>query len=582
MLISRVGCIRVLAGLLRATLCVTVPCQAIAQDAADRQHASPWGVATGAEWFSAFPIFNPKLRQAGVAWLRGFYEWQTIQPTQGAWDFTLPDRLVQNARDNHIGLTGVFGYFAPWASADGGTRKFPIKNIQFWRDYVAGMVRRYHDDIKSWEVWNEFNGSFAENGTPAEYAELVREASFTAKTIDPAVKIGMSVANFDVGFLDAAIKAGAAGHFDFVCVHPYEKLANLAEGGEADFLAMAGTLRRMLIANHQPKDLPLWITEIGSMAPVTRSDPADEAQATLLAKAYVLAIASGFERVFWFEARGPSYDNKGDFGLFRSDMTPRPAYRALETLTKVLGADPAPKGWLDLKDNGYGFVFDGAGGPVLAAWAPPGKPVDISFAGDVRVYDLKGVSTTLPAGTSLTLGGRPALIVGLTDDLVQQARDNIDQPYPWSGKFARKLEASAALRTINVEEGVRQVHEGTTIAGDKWRRPNFSVPDQEGRYVYFSVDPQFASFGTKELEITAVVRRVGPDKVAGMNLDYEALKGYVSAPYATIPEGDGWHELRWTIGDGNFVGAWGWNFRLNAISSPNEFLVKAVTVRKSK
>jgi len=147
------------------------------------------------------------LKRAGVRWLRGFYEWQTIQPKQGYWNFTLPDRLVENARANGIHLTGVFAYFAPWASADGGTRKFPIKDIQFWRDYVEGIVKRYHSDIKYWEVWNEFNGSFAVGGTPQIYAELVREASLAAKRIDPTAKIGMSVANFDVRFLDAAIEA---------------------------------------------------------------------------------------------------------------------------------------------------------------------------------------------------------------------------------------------------------------------------------------------------------------------------------------------------------------------------------------
>lgn len=581
MLRLRVCRIRVLAGLLGFTLCVAAPHRAIAQGPADRQDVGPWGVATGAEGFPAFPIFFPKLKQAGVGWLRGFYEWQTIQPRQGVWQFALPDHLVQSARDNHIRLSGVLGYFAPWASADGGTRKFPIKNIQFWRDYVASLVGRYHNDIKSWEVWNEFNGSFAENGTAADYAELVREASITAKRIDPTVKIGMSVASFDVGFLDAAIKAGAAGHFDFVCVHPYEKLANLAEGREADFLAMAGTLRKMLAANHQAGELPLWITEIGSIAPTTRSDRGDRVQAIALVKAYVLAIASGFQRVFWFEARGPSYGEKGDFGLLRPDMTSRPAYDALATLTKVLGPDPEPRGWLTLSNHGYGFVFDGPSGAVMAAWAPPDMPVEVRFTNDVHVHDFTRGPAILGAGTSLTLGTAPVLIAGLPDALTEQARNNIDKPFPWSGQFVRQLAVSTKLGVVNLDEGVRQVHQSTTVVGDGWRRPEFSAPDHEGHYIYFSVDPQFASIGTTVLEITASVRRVTPDQAAGMNLEYESQKGYVVAPYATIPAGDGWHDLTWKIKDANFVGTWGWNFRLNAISSPYEFLVRSVAVKKS-
>ncbi|HWX14527.1 MAG TPA: glycosyl hydrolase, partial [Methylocella sp.] len=95
--------------------------------------------------------------------------------------------------------------------------------MQYWRDFVAGVVTRYHNDIKYWEIWNEFNGGgFAVNGTPQIYADLVRDAYDAAKKIDPTAKIGLNVANFDVGFLDRAIKVGAAGHFDYVAVHPYE------------------------------------------------------------------------------------------------------------------------------------------------------------------------------------------------------------------------------------------------------------------------------------------------------------------------------------------------------------------------
>jgi predicted lipid-binding transport protein (Tim44 family) len=37
-----------------------------------RDDASPWGIATGAEWLGDYPKFNPLLNEAGVRWLRGF------------------------------------------------------------------------------------------------------------------------------------------------------------------------------------------------------------------------------------------------------------------------------------------------------------------------------------------------------------------------------------------------------------------------------------------------------------------------------------------------------------------------------
>jgi hypothetical protein len=571
-----------LAVLVLGTPAVADPMQTPDQKAvADlRDDSSPWGVASGAEWFSAYPIFNPLLKQAGVRWLRGFYEWQTIQPRQGSWNFTLPDRLLKDAQANAIHLTGVLAYLAPWASADGGTRRFPIKNIQFWRDYVAGMVARYQSDIKYWEVWNEFNGSFAENGTPALYAELVREASLAAKRVDPSAKIGLSVANFDVRFIDAAIKAGAGDHFDYICVHPYEILERLSDRGEPAFLSMATTLRTMLQANHQPDDIPLWITEVGAPAPINRDDIPDKVQAAQLAKAYLLAIASGFRRVFWFEARGPSYGNSGDLGLIRSDMTPRPSYDALSLLTRTLGPEPRPAGWLELGEGGYGFLFDTQDGTVLAAWSPGTRDITLTFEGNVQLSTLTGEQLPLPAGKPFALTSTPVLIGSLPPALVAKARSQQPMPYPWGGDHSGAAIVTAQLKAANVESGVRQVRLDTTVADAEWRRTDLARADGEGHYVYLWVDPQFTPPGTTALEITAVVRRTAPYNAAGMIIDYESNKGYVGSEYRTIPDGDGWQELSWTIQDANFIGAWGWHFRLNAISSPNDFLVKEIRVRK--
>lgn len=567
-------------------LALCVPCAAQStqnslRPAGDpRDDRNPWGVASGAEWFSDYPAFNPMLRRAGVRWLRGFYEWQTIQPKPDQWNFVPSDRLVENARSNGIHLTGVLAYFAPWASADGGTRRFPIKDIRYWRDYVSGLVARYHSSIKYWEVWNEFNGSFAEGGTPEMYAELVREASIAAKKIDPTAKIGMSVANFDVRFLDAAIKAGAAGYFDYICVHPYEILAGLRDGGEPAFLNMTLTLRKMLEANKQSPDTPLWITEIGSLAPVKRDDVLDQAQAVALAKAYLLSIAAGFQRVFWFEARGPSYGNDMDHGLIRPDMTARPSYDALRVLATTLGPEPASAGWLDFGEGSYGFVFNTGGKPVLAAWAGPGREVKVVFDGGVRLSSLKGESRALSAGEPLMLTATPVLVEDLPLALVEMARAQEKKPYPWNANYSGIAQVTTLLGERNTENGIRQIKRDTTVADRDGRRTDFSRADGEGHYVYFWVDPQFAAFDAKTLEITAVVKRIAPEKVAGMSIDYESSRGYVGSDYRSIAASDAWQEISWTIPEANFVGAWGWSFRLNAISSPNEFQIKEVRVRK--
>ena len=67
-----------------------------------------------------------------------------------------------------------------------------------------------------------------------------------------------------------------------------------------------------------------------------------------------------------------------------------------------------------------------------------------------------------------------------------------------------------------------------------------------------------------------------------MNFCYESAKGYTGASgWWTIPLDDQWHENTWKVRDASFVGQWGWNFRFDAVSSPNEFLIKEVRVSKA-
>jgi len=81
------------------------------------------------------------------------------------------------------------------------------------------------------------------------------------------------------------------------------------------------------------------------------------------------------------------------------------------------------------------------------------------------------------------------------------------------------------------------------------------------------------------LQFTILAKRVAATQTAGMSLCYESTKGYTGAQgYWTIPEDDQWHEYTWKVNDANFANEWGWNFRFDAIGSPDEFLVKKVRV----
>ncbi len=545
---------------------------------------SPWGFTSSAEWFGEYPRFNPLMAKAGARFLRAFPEWSTLEPRKGERSWGAADALVANASATGIELCGGFWYFAPWATPKGDTRSCPLKDIGDWSAYVGATIERYKKDIHVWEVYNEFNGSFSTSiDKPKDYADLVAAAYAAVKRADPSARVGMSCANFDLGFFDGAIKAGAAGKFDFLCVHPYENLGSLPGGGEDGFLSMAGSMRKLLADNHQRPDIGLWITEFGLQSPVAPERAADALQAEVLVKGYLLALAQGFERVCWFEARGPSYGHGTDFGVIRQDWSLRPSYQALCTMIALLGPAPLYRGWLDLAQGGYGFVFQGPAGAVLAAWSSKGPARTLTFPAAVTITDLAGVASPLPAGQALALSAAPLYVTGVPDALLAQAQANAGKPFPWGGDYATVAEVSCQLAATNREHGISQLNPQTTVAVnllDHTLRRSNRAGGGEGIYAYFRVDPLFASFGTSALEITVVARRAG-DQAAGLDVCYESLKGYRATGKAwQLAPGEEWQEHRWTVDNANFVGGWGWNFRTDIGGSPGDVYIKEVRVRK--
>lgn len=168
-----------------------------------------------------------------------------------------------------------------------------------------------------------------------------------------------------MNYLEQVIKAGAKDHFDYVVLHPYEILNGIAEntGSEAVYMNIVPTLRKMLAAQNPAKaGVPIIFTELGSDA----AKGADT-QAHALVKAYTMGIAQGVACIQWFEGLD---GDSGPMGLLDGKGYPRPSYTAMSQMLEHFGQHPKFLGWVLLNDRDYGFVFQGAKGTVLVAWAP--------------------------------------------------------------------------------------------------------------------------------------------------------------------------------------------------------------------
>jgi hypothetical protein len=529
--------------------------------------ANPFGVGSSAQASGLYASWMPKMAAAGVRWVRVFPEWNQIQPSAGTWNWSLMDSMLNTAASNRLNLSGLFLYNAQWVNAN--THTFPTNNYPAWFTYVSNVVHHAAGRVRYWEVWNEPE-NFAAGGTPADYARVVTNAYLAAKAADPEARIGLSVASVDILYLEQAIQAGAADHFDYICVHPYEVLGTLRSGQEALFMSIVPTLRKMLAARNPAKwKVPIWFTEIGEElgGPVTAMTQAQD-----LVKVYAMGIAQGVSCIQWFEAQEGGYA----MGLLDSGGHPTPAYTALSNLVAQLGPNPNWRGWLLLDDRNYGFVFQGASTSIMVAWAPPNSTNHVDFGQRVDILD--PVGGHLIQSSVFSLSNAPVLVIGLPSHLVAQAETNRLRPFPWGGDYSGASAVSVTLGGPNIEAGLHQLNPdasstAVSVFGSSARDCS------KGSAVAFTVDPNFLSYTRAAIKISAVVRKISPADNPGFNLKYESATGRKGIGWNSVPGSDKWYTLSWVIVDDEFVGNWGYHFSFDSDSTNySRYYLQQVTV----
>lgn len=521
---------------------------AVGDGGAPRPDGSPFGIATSAASSWNLQGWVPQIAATGISWVRGFQSSQA-------------DVRLTYLESHKMKVSGILIYSAT------SPQTFPVDDISGWTQHITNLVGLCKGRVHHWEVWNE-PPNFSANKSPQDYATIVKEAHKAVKAVDPNIKVGLAAQSVNLNFLDQALVAGAASHFDFVTVHPYETLGLVKRGWEAAFMAIVPTIRKMLAARSPAqKDVPIWFTELGE--PVEGSTTEAD-QATTVIKSYTMGIAQGAERIHWFEGRE---GDSGPFGLIDASGKKRVSYTAMTQLIKHLSTRPAYEGWLLLEQAHYAFVFTGDAGPVMVAWARPNKTQTISFGQTVTLID-PNTGSSQQAGTH-NLTNDPVIVTGVPAAMVQSARANRSRPFPWGGDYTGATDVS--YTAPDQEAGLHPTTDTVvrSFGGDTARDCSTRASQS------FGVDRNFLAYDSAPISITVVLRRNGTES-AGFNLKYESVSGWKSTgAWYTVPAGSQWHTQSWTINDAQFVGKWGYNFALDSDSTDNsKYSIQTVTVSK--
>ncbi len=190
------------------------------------------------------------MKQAGIRNVRSDLDWKQMERQRGKWDFSRWDSLFAEAERKNITVLPIL----PGMQPQWGTPL--VRHPEEWDRYLQTVLLRYRGQ-RYWEIVNE--PDLNEFSNPEEYGGFLKKTYRRIKQLRPdAVVLTGGFGNIPVPYLQRMLKAGGAGSFDVMNVHPYY-WRDFPEG------SLASELRdlRRLMRESGDGGKEIWMTETG-------------------------------------------------------------------------------------------------------------------------------------------------------------------------------------------------------------------------------------------------------------------------------------------------------------------------------
>lgn len=394
--------------------------------------------------------------EAGARWVRLPISWASAEPdnrTSDQYDWTAIDAQVLALTGEGIEPLLMLGGNPKWAAV---YPMGPVTDLVDLQEFMGALVERYDGDgaqdapgspvVRYWEIYNEPDstrewaanqGGFAFFGYNGEgYAELLDAIYPVVKAASPKAQIvfgGVAHDNFDYegggfdpDFLDDVLSSCVGPCFDVMNFHYYPYYRFRWETHGKGVIGKANYILAKLAS--YGFDRPLMCTE--TTWPVALEWGSIDLQSRYVVVANVRGMAAGLLLQNWYALRDvdPSLP-----GLLDSNLVPRPAFFAYQTLTTQLDKAAYARALTGAETGGgniEGYVFYRRGPTGIERldilWydcpeysqIPPGDcspgasqtmTVPASF---VKITDLYGNSSVLDDAGDGIVDGKVVLEIG--------------------------------------------------------------------------------------------------------------------------------------------------------------------------
>lgn len=342
---------------------------------------------------------------AGIRVVRTDLKWDETENYKGVYDWSAYDELAANLAKRGMRPLFILDYSnalyekstpkifqSLWSYHEVMSPRSPSSIAAFAR-WAAAAERHFSKYNVIWEIWNEPNIKFWKpKPNVEEYARLAMATCNAIRAVNTnATVIAPAASSFPWDFLEGLFKAGVLSCLDGVSVHPY-RLFKLPETVTEDYARLRKLIEQYTPANIK-KTIPILSGEWGYPT-VIRGIPLED-QADLAVRMQLINLLNGVPLSIWYDWKNDGQEPgnyEHNFGIVGSDLTLKPAYDAIKTLTAQLtGYRLVQRVDIGHRDN-YALLFANAKGhSKLVVWTA-------GRANNVRI-----AAPTLPRNTQLTL-----------------------------------------------------------------------------------------------------------------------------------------------------------------------------------
>ncbi len=346
---------------------------------------------------------------AGVKFVRMDFSWTAIEKERGKYDWLEYDTLTANLEKRGLRALYILDYSHPLyeETVEG---KNPInqqvqkttaspqrqESVAAFARWAAAAAKHFAGRKIVWEIWNEPNIQFWQPKPDVQqYIALAQATCKAIREADPhATIVAPATSGFPWEFLEACFKSGLLEQLDAVSVHPYRNPSKPPETAAADYAKLRELMDRHTSAARKGK-IPILSGEWGYSS--NTKGVSLETQAAFAARQQLVNLMNGIPLSIWYDWKNDGDDpNEGEhnFGLVMPDLKPKPAYLALQTVTRELkGYHAERQVALTNEEDFVLLLVNDAGERKVAAWTS-GRPHTVNIpraSGETLKIDLTGM-----------------------------------------------------------------------------------------------------------------------------------------------------------------------------------------------